>query len=530
MPQAGVHRRRLISPLTVRILLINLLALVMLVGGVLYLNKFRDNLMQRRIEVLMVQAEIIAGALGESVSEEDSGPEEIDQKKAQQILSRLVSPTENRARLFDPDGALNVDSISLDNARNLLATPLPDIDAEASISEIFEEKLFAFLDFWSPKPDVPPYAEKAGQRADDYLEVVAAMEGSNSYQVRSLNGNTLVINIAVPVQRFRRVLGVLLLTATTEDIERIIRQEQLDTLKTFAATMAVTFLMSIFLARTVVAPVRTLARASEQVRRAIGREKGMPEFSYREDEIGDLSRSLGAMTRALYNQIDAIEHFAADVAHELKNPLASMRGAVETIRMTDKPEIQEKLLAILEDDVKRLDRLITDISDASRLDAELSRGQMAPVDVSAMLAMLIDAYSVTAKDDQPSISLQSSLDGPAMVMGIDARLSQVWRNLLDNAISFSPKGGAIVVRVKRADDNLHIEILDDGPGIPDGAEEKIFSRFYSERPDAEKFGNHSGLGLAISRQIIEAHDGMIDVTNRTDQSGACFTVCLPLDR
>jgi len=343
-----------------------------------------------------------------------------------------------------------------------------------------------------------------------------------------------VINVAVPVQRFRRVLGGLLLTANTDDIDRIVRAEQISTLKVFAAIMAVTTLLSVFLARTVVLPIRILARASERVRRGIGREERIPEFAERNDEIGDLSRSLGDMTRALYTQIDAIERFAADVAHELKNPLTSMRSALETIRMTNKPAVQEKLLTIMDEDVRRLDRLISDISDASRLDAELSRGHMEQVDIGAMLTTLVDAYDTTAKEGQAQVVFKPGDDGPYLVPGIEARLSQVWRNLIDNALSFSPSDKTIIVSCEKQGPFLVVRVDDEGSGMPKGAEENIFKRFYSERPESESFGNHSGLGLAISKQIVEAHNGLINARNRQDPDdpdkvlGARFSVRLPL--
>ncbi len=524
---------RLVSPLTIRILAINFMALVMLVGGVLYLNQFRENLMKNRIDALMIEAEIISGALGEAAS---SGPEaiEVDQAPAQQIISRLVGPTQNRARLFAVSGRLLVDSRLLGGTGNLYSEPLPAPGDEAKIGKRLMALLYNFLDIWSGQTDVPKYQERPGQRAEDYLEVMAALEGSPSVQVRRLDENTLVINVAVPVQRFRRVLGAFLLTTDTEDIDRIVRDEQISILKVFATIMAVTTFLSVFLARTVVLPIRILARASERVRRGIGREERIPEFAERNDEIGDLSRALGAMTRALYHQIDAIESFAADVAHELKNPLSSMRSALETIRMTNKPEIREKLLAILDDDVKRLDRLITDISDASRLDAELSRGHMTEIDLVAMLTTLVDAYDVTKKKDRAKVVFKPGLVGPFIVPGIEARLSQVWRNLIDNAISFTPKDKTITISCENLGPLIVVRVDDEGPGMPEGAETNIFERFYSERPESESFGNHSGLGLAISKQIVEAHGGLISARNLPDPSdakkilGARFAVRLPV--
>lgn len=350
-------------------------------------------------------------------------------------------------------------------------------------------------------------------------------------QVRRRQDDQLVINVAVPVQRFRRVLGALLLTGQTDDIDAIVRAEQMLTVKVFAGVLGLTIMLSFFLGRTLVRPIRVLARAAERVRVGIGREENIPEFAFRRDEIGDLSRSLSDMTGALYNQIDAVEQFAADVAHEIKNPLSSMRSALETIRMTDKPEVRDKLFAILEDDVRRIDRLITDISDASRLDAELTRGEADTIDLGVMLATLIDAYNTTGKPGQVLINFSNDEAGVYLVRGISARLGQVWRNLIDNGLSFSPQGGTLSVAIEVRNGRVRLSVEDEGPGMPDGAEGKVFNRFYSERPQEEQFGSHSGLGLAISKQVIEAHGGQIWAENRKnddgDVIGARFIVDLP---
>jgi two-component system sensor histidine kinase ChvG len=303
--------------------------------------------------------------------------------------------------------------------------------------------------------------------------------------------------------------------------------------KLFLGTLAITVLLSFYLARGISRPVHRLAAAAERVRSneagGQGRADDLPDLSHRQDEIGDLSVSLRAMTTALWQRMDAIERFAADVAHEIKNPLTSMRSAVETVVRTNNPDHQKKLLAILQDDVQRLDRLISDISDASRLDAELSRAQSETLDLTPLLSTLGEVYSTVA--EQQKVTLEVGLPGngtaPLVVRGLEDRLVQVIRNLLGNALSFSPAESVLRLAARRSGASIEIIVEDQGPGIPAGKEKAIFERFYSERPKGEKFGTHSGLGLSISKQIVEAHGGTIVAANRQGQAGACFTVTLP---
>lgn len=514
-----------------RIMAVNAIVLIILVGGVLYLNQFRQNLVDARIESLTVQAEIIAGALGESAS---TGPEaiDIDLAPARQIITRLVGPTDHRARIFAVSGAMVADSRFLAGDKKVTEEPLLSINHKPTLREQLRERLHQFLDGFTQQIDAPPSIDRPGMRADDYIEVMNALEGQTAVQVRARADGKLTINIAVPVQRFRRVLGAMLLTAQTDSIDSIVRAEQMLIVKVFLGAFLFTIFLSFFLGRTLVRPIRVLARAAERVRRGRGREERIPEFAERLDEIGDLSRSLSDMTRALYTQIDAVERFAADVAHEIKNPLSSMRSALETIQMTDKPEAKVKLYGILEEDVKRIDRLITDISDASRLDAELTRGRMEQFDLGVMLTVLADAYRTTRLPEDIMLDFRDQEAGIFLVKGIEARLGQVWRNLLDNALSFSPADGVVRLDLSIQEKFILLTVEDDGPGVPEGANAKIFKRFYSERPDSEEFGNHSGLGLSICKQVIEAHGGRISVENRLNDDnsvlGARFVVRLPL--
>ncbi|MFQ5534750.1 MAG: stimulus-sensing domain-containing protein [Sphingomonadales bacterium] len=519
IPPRKVSRRpRPFSPLTLRILALNIVALAFLVGGVLYLDQFRTGLIDTRLSGLRVQAEVIAAAIGEAAT---LGPEAttIEQGNARQILARLVVPTRVRARIFDADGVLVIDSRALFSGRKIMEATLPSpslwTDFVSRLGLIYE----GLIRFLARDAPLPGYVEQPEQRAQDYHEAVIALGGSTATAVRSMENGSLMLSAAVPIQRFKRVLGTLLATVETSEIEEMVRQERLAILEIFAVALIVTALLSLILARTIARPVHRLADAADKVRRRHGRDVEIPDFSGRRDEIGDLSRSLRDMTEALYGRMDAIEAFAADVAHEIKNPLTSLRSAVETFARSRDKQHQAQLLSIIKDDVGRIDRLISDISNASRIDAELSRADMEAVDVAMLLKTLVGAYPATSRRHAPSIELDIP-DGEALVVqGIESKLGQVIRNLLDNAVSFSPITGdgapaRINVTAKRDGGKVVIAIDDEGPGIPDAMLRDIFNRFYTERPDGEAFGAHSGLGLSISKQIVEAHGGSIEAQNR----------------
>jgi two-component system sensor histidine kinase ChvG len=362
--------------------------------------------------------------------------------------------------------------------------------------------------------------------------VLRALAGEEARAIRQDRASgKLVLTVAVPVQRYKQVLGAVLLSVGSVDVEQAIRAVRLDILRVFLIALVVTILLSFYLAGTIARPVRRLAAAAERVRRGSGRQIAIPDFSARGDEIGDLSGALREMTSALWQRMDAIERFAADVAHEIKNPLTSLRSAVETAARIQDPAKREKLLAIVMEDVKRLDRLISDISDASRLDAELSRIEPEPVDIGHLLGTLADVYDATQTEDGPRVRLFLP-EEPLIVAGVEGRLVQVFRNLIANAVSFSPPGGTIRLSARQDEDAVVIAIEDEGPGIPEGKLEAIFNRFYTERPSGEKFGTHSGLGLSISKQIVDAHHGVIRAENRRDSEkriiGARFIVRLPL--
>ncbi len=529
------RRRRLISPLTWRILSVNVLALAILVGGLLYLGQYREELVDSATAALATQARIFAGALGEgAVGTGPDGRQIIRPEVARPMLRRLVQPTSSRARLFATDGTLVADLRQLAGPGGTVQVEVlsPPGDSSFGFTRLldFYERL---ADRLAGASEPPPYHENPVQLAQDYPEAMKALAGEISTAVRELADGRLVISAAAPVQRFKQVLGALMLTSNASGIERAVREVRIGILKIFLVALVVTVLLSLYLAGTLARPVRRLAAAADRVRHGHRREQEIPDFTDRRDEIGDLSGALRDMTETLWTRMDAIESFAADVAHEIKNPLTSLRSAVETAARVRDPDQQRRLMAIILEDVQRLDRLITDISDASRLDAELSREHLEPVDVGRLIAALVEVRQATAEAGVggPGLRFEGPTDGTLAVAGLEDRLVQVFNNLISNALSFSPPDGTVVLRGAREGRNVVVTVEDEGPGIPEGAEESIFERFYSERPESEKFGTHSGLGLSISRQIVDAHGGTIRAENRRAPDGsvlgARFVVRLP---
>jgi two-component system sensor histidine kinase ChvG len=527
-----VRRRRRTSPLLRRILTLNVLALIIPVVGLLYLDQYRDSLITAELEALKTEGQLFAVALGETgVTAGDLGDEKLMPEAARLTLRRMVEISKNRARLYALDGSLVADSLSLLTPEGQivivpLEPPKPQSLFEALLNDIYDwvvEQLPSSRRW-------PLYRESAPDRADLYPEVGRALAGEVGRAVYERVSGSVVLHVAVPVQRYRQVMGALLMSSEGGAIDAAVRSVRFDILKVFGVALAITVLLSLYLARTIARPIRRLAEIAERVRRGQGRQIDIPDFTRRRDEIGDLSGALRDMTAALWARMDAIERFAADVAHEIKNPLTSLRSAVETVARLEDPKQQKRLITIILDDVERLNRLISDISDASRLDAELSRAEMGPVDIASMLRALADLHEAT-KGDGPPLKVEIASLQSLVVHGIEGRLVQVWRNLISNAASFSPPGGSIRIAAAREGDRVRVSVADDGPGIPIGKLDAIFDRFYSERPAGEKFGTHSGLGLSISKQIVEAHGGHIAAENRTAPDGrilgAVFTVTLP---
>ncbi len=527
------RRRRPFSKLTSRVLAVNVLALLILVGGLLYLGRYEDRLIQAELDALRTEALIFSGALGEgAIDGQGDEPQSLDAEMARSMVRRLYETTDTRTRLFGVDGSLIVDSrvIGGGPGGTVEVQPLPPPEEVNWLRRIVDRVYDTLVALIPERRSFPEYAERPHQRAGDYESVVTALNGEIGRQIWAASRDELVLGVAVPVQRVRVVHGALLLTRDNESIRRAVQSVREDILKVFGVALAFTVLMSVYLAGSITRPIRRLAEGAEQVRRGHGRQNEIPDFSQRRDEIGELSGALRDMTSALWARMDAIERFAADVAHEIKNPLTSLRSAVETTARVTDPEQQRKLMAVIVEDVHRLNRLISDISDASRLDAELSRAEAETVSIAEMLPLLADLYRSTLQETGTRIKVDIPSEDRLPVAGLESRLFQVFRNLVANAISFSPENGVITVRARRCHDargdTVEITVEDQGPGIPPSKLEAIFDRFYSERPSGEKFGTHSGLGLSISKQIVEAHHGDIFAENRGD-SGARFTVKIP---
>ncbi len=561
---------RFSSSLTRRIVVLNVGGLVVLSAAFLYLNQFREGLIDARVQSLQAQSEIIAAAIAASAGVEtdsitvdpekllqlapgqsydpSSDPDNetefsINPERIGPVLRRLVSPTHTRARVYDRDGYLLVDSQSIAERANITSSDLPAPGHSDSTAPLVERTWNMLRGRFGAAAPAPPRDPVDAGNGKAYPEVRDALDGAASSIVRVNAKGETIVSVAVPVQRFHLVRGALLLSTQGGDIDKIITFERWAIIRIFLVSAGVMFLLSLFLAGTIAEPMRKLAEAAERVRRGVKSRQEIPDFTGRSDEIGNLSGALRDMTGALYNRIEAIESFAADVAHELKNPLTSLRSAVETLPLAKSDASKSRLLEIIQHDVRRLDRLISDISDASRLDAELARGDMQKVDLSQLLTAVVSMANQVERDDGVRFILDiaptDDMRKAYVAMGHDSRLAQVVNNLLDNARSFSPRSGNVRVALRRgrhpqragqAGEGFEIIVDDDGPGIPAHAFERIFERFYTDRPD-QGFGQNSGLGLSISRQIVEAHGGVIRALNRGDQAdgagGARFIVWLP---
>ena len=549
------------SSLTRRIVSLNLIGLIAMLAGILYLSQFRAGLIDARAQSLLVQAEIISGAIAASATVETNaitvdperlldlkpgetyGPNDetltsidfpINPERVAPVLRRLISPTKTRARIYDRDGVLVLDSRNLYGRGDVLRFELPPPTAE---KPGFAEKTMIAIRTWLNRGDLPRYRELGPENGNGYQEVQQALDGQKASMVRINDRGEVIVSVSVPVQRFRAVHGALMLSTQGDDIDQMVTAERLAILKVFGIAAVVMIVLSLLLASTIAGPMRRLADSAERVRRRIQTRVEIPDFSSRGDEIGHLSRALRAMTDALYNRIEGIERFAADVAHELKNPLTSMRSAVETLPLAKSDDSRSRLLAVIEHDVRRLDRLISDISDASRLDAELQRQDVEPVDIRRLLNTLTTVANETQHGTE--VTVEARFEGRPgdtfSVPGHDSRLGQVIANLLSNAQSFSHPGSKVRITCRRLKSEIEITVDDDGAGIRPGALEKIFERFYTDRP-AQGFGQNSGLGLSISKQIIEAHGGRIWAGNRPGPvdaegdariAGARFVVRLP---
>ncbi len=535
-------RRGGISPvnsLARRIVAFNLIGLGLLVVGVLYSNSYRSSLIEIRTQSLLVQGEIIAAAIAEAAGVGPSGTR-FDPVRANEVLRRLVEPTGFRAQIFDRAGRLTGDSRTLLRGSGRIETrPLAPPGAEEKREEITDEAsrwARAASRFFFGAPPLLRETQEGALAAED--EVYAALRGGVARWARRNSDDETIVLVTVPIQRFKAVLGVLMLSTAGGDIDQIVLDEQIGVVRVFFVALGVSLALSVLLANTIAKPIRRLAEAAEaggaQEARPINPQRiRFPDLTARTDEIGYLSSALRRMTEALYERIDAIERFAADVAHEIKNPLTSLRSAVETMRIAKTPEAQARLLAVMEKDVGRLDRLVTDISNASRLDAELTREVMESFDIADLIEGVAQVNEQAAEKRGARVEVVEG-PRPLTVRGLQGRIGQVLQNLVGNALSFSPEGGVVRIAAERRSAGVRVTVEDEGPGVPDENLGQIFQRFYSERPDHEAFGDHSGLGLSISKQIVEAHGGQIWAENirpidqpRAAPSGARFVFELP---
>lgn len=494
--------------LTRRILAVNIFALLLLAGGFFYLDSYRSRVVDNRVAQTAREARLI----GEAIAA-------VDPALRDPLVLRLARDTGARIRLFDAAGRTIVDSRAL-GLRNFVLMDPDKEDWDQTIARFLD----AVIDIVVMAPRPPLYRERSG--AQQWPDVAAIRGRSTvSTTVWRAPDRTPVLTAAAPL----RAGEVVMTTVNARDITKTVRIERFRLSMVLLVVSIVSILLSLFLARTIVRPLRRLARAAVRVRLGRAREVVVPRLPSRRDELGMLARALSDMSLALRARIDATEAFAADVTHEMKNPLASLRSAVEGLSRVKDPALQAQLLAIVRDDVHRLDRLLSDISEASRLDAQLSRAKFEPVDIAAMIDGLVAQRDARGVERGIRLRFDRNPDDQTIIVGEGARLERVFENLIDNALSFSPDGGLIAISAVRQDDELVIRVEDEGPGVPEEAREDVFKRFHSVRPDSETFGQHSGLGLAIARTIVDGHQGSIVVESREDRiGGARFVVRLPL--
>ncbi|MBW8813648.1 MAG: sensor N-terminal transmembrane domain-containing protein [Caulobacterales bacterium] len=499
------------------ILVLNLLGLAILIAGALVLNELRRGLVNARIDSLTTQGELIASILDQAATVGEPEPQ-MDETLAKELLQTLSNPRAQRARLFDAHGRLVADSEWMADRVESRALPAARPRGEGALSLI------------PPGARGPSQTEVQRELA---VEVGAALQGRHWAGMRRAGSGERVVSVSIPIQHVRAVLGVVTLEAN--DVDAIIARERAALIPFILIAISVTVASSLLLNSLVAQPVLRLARAADRVRQARARAISLPDLAKRDDEVGDLTRSLEDMTHALSERMDAIESFAADVAHEIRNPLTSLRSAVETLDLVQDATARERLLGILKNDVQRLDRLVTDISNASRLDAELSRNQPKLVDLGKLIGDIVALYQATAKPGDVTVrfllQLGLSPDANVRVLGREGPLGQIVRNLVDNARSFSPPGDVVTVGLARVRGEALVTVMDNGPGIPPENLETIFQRFYTSRPKGAAFGGNSGLGLSIARQIAEAHGGSLRAENRVGPDGAIegalFVLTLP---
>ena len=493
-----------------RILAVNVFALAILAGSIFYLDGFRRRLTQEGIANAQTQIRIVADSLALAEPSERAD-----------LVRRLGQHSRTRIRLFDPTGRLLLDSWQGTAPNYTLRDPNKESWRKGAA-----RRLDRALDVVVGAPVPPVLAAPESGRLQDWPEAAEALRRRvPTSRLRRAPEGTPFLSAAAPVDGEG---GVVLLTRNARDIRSVVRDERTTLLIVLFVTIAVSVLLSLFLARTIALPLRRLAHAAQRVRQGRAREVNVPTLPARSDEIGLLARALHDMTQSLRERIDGTEAFAADVTHELKNPLASLRSAVDSLDRVEDPALKAQLVEVIRSDVARLDRLIVDIAETSRLDAELSRARFEPVDLGSLVESLLDLWRPRAQERQARIAFARPRAGTAVVMGDESRLARAIDNVVDNALSFSPPGSLVEIGAALTGGEVVLVVEDEGPGVPAEARESIFRRFHSVRPRGEDFGRHSGLGLAIARSTVDGHDGRITVEERYDgRSGARFVLRFP---
>lgn len=541
-PVRRVTRRQWMPPLLRRILLVNALPLALLVAALLYLDQYQNGLLETAVSALREQARIYAGALGESaVRASDPDNPVLIPEAARPLLRRLTDPTPNaEAKLYGGDGQVIADSRVRESAGGAVATqPLPPAAQRGKWQGMVEAIYARLPTLFLRKEEASAFETgRAASGIDWQPDVKAELRVNGTDQgrdaapyIRRTADNQLLVTVAEPVQRNRHTVGIIVLTREAREVDDSLLAVRSSILALFLIALVLTVMLSWYLSLTIARPILRLADTAHDMREGRGRAQEVaPKLLARTDEVGELANALAESSQALWDRMDATERFAADVAHEIKNPLSSIRSAIETLRRIEDPVAQKRLTAIIAEDVVRLDRLISDISDASRVDAELSRTPTAPVNVVGILSLLAEIHDATRNPGDTQLVVDAPA-GPLLVQAVEGRLVQVVRNLIGNAESFSPHSGVIRLTAREAGAMVEVAVEDEGPGIPEAKLEHIFDRFYTERPEGERFGTHSGLGLSICRQIVEGLKGRISAENRRDEAGtvvgARFVVRLP---
>ena len=529
----GARRSLWTSRLTRNIFLSNLIGLIILVTGALAMNRFEVGLINAKVDNLKSLASTITTVIGEQATGY-GGTAQLDVDGARQVLRGVNVQEGWRVRLHNKSGELVADTSRLSD--EITIEPLDPIlteRPERPKQDIWRENIRNWFD---DKLHNLPWrkARRENLRRNLKAEVRAGLEGESSYGQRFDADDNLIVTVSLPIQRVQQVLGVV--TVESSDVGSIVTAERQALAPIILLAFLAMFLTSFGLTLFISLPMRRLARAAEIVTRSAKKRDAIPDLSHRRDEIGDLSLVLREMTEGLYNRIDDIADFAADVAHEIKNPLTSLRSASDTLRVAKTKEQREKLVDIIQQDVSRMDRLISDISKASKVDANLARETAETLNVGEIAMNIVEFYEQTRSQEGARVVNASSIDtnAPIYIRAYETPFAQVLRNLIDNALTFSPETGEVVVTAKKEGGRVVFTVEDDGPGIPEDNLETVFDRFYTQRPKGASFGSHSGLGLAICRQIITAHRGKIFAENRMNEQGeiigAKFTVDVPRQR